>query len=116
MLAIMEHLLKKQSDLFSTSELSPLWALARDGILWSTGWSSDKSLVKRLVHDFRVLLGPKTIQQRQRYGEEVKGVHAHSMWVTLGTEMHLLRFCLGAMNERFLEGTLVQDAYMESIL
>lgn len=116
MLAIMRRLLEEQSCLFSTSGLSPLWSLARDGILWGAGWSSDKSFVKRLAHDFLVLLGPKTIQQRQRYEEEFKAVHGDGMWAMLGTELYLLNICLGVINQRFLEGTSKQDAYMESIL
>ena len=70
-IAIMRHLsLKLGSSQFLNSPMAHLWALLRDEILWFTRkWNN----YHRLCQDFRDILGPKTVQQRQRYENELRG-------------------------------------------
>ena len=65
--AIMRHL--SQNVEFTTSPMSPFWALLRDEILWLTRRSNN---CRRICRDFRDILGPKTIQQRQTYENELR--------------------------------------------
>lgn len=65
--AIMRHLSQRVG--FTTSPMAPFWALLRDEILWLTRRSNN---CYRICQDFREILGPKTIQQRQTYENELR--------------------------------------------
>jgi hypothetical protein len=68
--AILRHLSTKLGARFWTSPMAPFWALLRDEALWLTRKSEN---CHGLCQDFRDILGPKTIQQRQTYENELRG-------------------------------------------
>jgi len=69
--AILRHLSRKMGCQFLDSPMFPFWAFLRDEILWlARKWNS----YHRFCQDFRDILGPKTIQQRQRYESELRRV------------------------------------------
>jgi hypothetical protein len=49
--------------------MAPVWALLRDEILWLTRKSPNCS---QICHAFREILGPKSIQQRRSYENELR--------------------------------------------
>jgi len=69
-LQIMRHVARKFGGNISSSPMAPLWGLLRDEILWLTRKSSRSS---QLYNELHSILGPKTIQQRQRYEAELRG-------------------------------------------
>ena len=75
-IAFMRHLSTKMGHLFTSSPMAPLWALLRDEILWLIRKSNN---CHRICQNFRDILGPKTIQQRQRYESELQGATIKQM-------------------------------------
>jgi hypothetical protein len=67
-IAIMRHVARLSRD-FSTSPMAPFWALLRDEILWLTRKSKNPH---RMCQDFREIIGPKTVHQRQSYENELR--------------------------------------------
>lgn len=68
-LALMRHVTHNKG--LSTSPMAPFWALVRDDILWLMRKSDDSY---GLCQDFRSILGPKTIQQRRSYENEISRI------------------------------------------
>jgi hypothetical protein len=50
-----------------TMPLITFWPLIRDEILWTADHLGMKTLIDSSAHDFRQLLGPKSIDQRKKY-------------------------------------------------
>ena len=89
-IAIMHHLSQKLGSVFFASPMAPFWALLRDEIIWLTR-KSDK--YHQNCRDFRDVLGPKTIQQRLKYENELRGamiprVTAPNTKIFFGRSMH----------------------------
>jgi len=68
-IAIMRHLARELGTGFLNSSMTPVWALLRDEILWLTRKSPNCS---HICHAFREILGPKSIQQRRSYENELR--------------------------------------------
>ena len=119
--AIMRHLCRKLGPRFLSSPTAPFWALLRDEILWLTRKSNS---YLRLCQDFRNVLGPKTVQQRQRYENELRAaIHqprdpnakvlfGRSMCTSVHTMMELAKL----IDLQYPEQCSVQDPIVESIL
>ena len=115
--AIMRHL--SQNITFSSSPLAPFWALLRDEILWLTRKSANCS---KMCQDFRDILGPKTIQQRQRYENELRAAadfrrsgakvfYGRSMYTSVHTMMESARIinqCQSSVHDPLIESVLVE--------
>ena len=112
--AIMQHLSRKKT--FSSSPMAPFWALLRDEILWLTRKSGNCS---KLCQDFRDIIGPKTIHQRQKYENELrtaanlplsaeKVFYGRSMY----TSVHTMLESAKIIDQRQLFG----DSLIESVL
>lgn len=121
-LAIMRHLQRKMGDSFSTSPMAPFWALLRDEILWRKRKSPS---FYRLCQEFRSILGPKTVQQRQRYELELRAAmmvdikHPNPKIFfgrTMYSSIHTLMESSKIINERFQLPGSVQDPLIESVL
>jgi len=120
--AIMRHLWRKLGPEFLRSSMAPFWALLRDEILWLTRKSNN---YHRLCQDFRNMLGPKTIQQRDRYESELrcamirqsqdpnaKIFFGRSMCTSVHTMMEVARI----IDQRYPDRFSIQDPLIESIL
>jgi len=121
-IAIMRHLQRKMGDSFSTSPMAPFWALLRDEILWRKRKSPS---FYRLCQEFREILGPKTVQQRQRYERELRATmmvdikHPNPKIFfgrTMYSSIHTLMESAKIINERFHLPNSVQDPLIESVL
>lgn len=120
-LAIMRHVSGKLGAL-ADSCMAPFWAFLRDEIIWLTR-ASNKSF--RLCHEFRELLGPKTVQQRHSYEIELRGAmktpsRFQNDKVLFGrsiyTSVHTLIHIATVINHRHYRRSDVQDALSESVL
>ena len=69
--AILGQLSMNLGHRFSASLMVPFLALMRDEVLWLTRNSEG---CYQLCNEFREILGPKSIQQRQTYENELRGV------------------------------------------
>ena len=115
--AIMRHL--SQNPEFFNSPMAPFWALLRDEILWLTRKSADFS---RICQDFRDILGPKTIQQRQKYEQELRAAgpfnspaekvfRGRSMYTSVHTMVEsakIVRQCQISVHDPLVESVLVE--------
>jgi hypothetical protein len=118
--AIMRHLSRKLGCQVLGSPMAPFWALLRDEILWLTRkWNN----YNRLCQDFRDILGPKTVQQRQRYESELRGAMLPQPQHTNGkiffgrsicTSVHTLIELAKIIDRGYVRS--VEDPIMESIL
>jgi hypothetical protein len=112
--AIMRHL--SQAKTFSSSPMAPFWALLRDEILWLTRKSAN---CPRLCQDFRDVIGPKTLHQRQTYENELRtaaSFRSSAENVFYGrcmyTSVHTMIESAKIINRRQLYG----DSLIESVL
>jgi hypothetical protein len=121
-IAIMRHLQRKMGDSFSTSPMAPFWALLRDEILWRKRKSPS---FYRLCQEFRDILGPKTVQQRQRYERELRAAmmvdikHPNPKIFfgrTMYSSIHTLMESAKIINERFHYQRTDSDPLIESVL
>ena len=115
--AIMRHL--SQNTTFLSSPMSAFWALLRDEILWITRKSANYA---NTCQDFRDILGPKTIQQRQKYENELRTAanfrrssaklfHGRSMYTSIHTLMESARIinqCQLSVCDSLIESVLVE--------
>jgi hypothetical protein len=121
-LAIMRHLSQKPENSFYASPMTPFWALLRDEIIWLT---RKFSCCHRMCQDFRDILGPKTIQQRLRYENELRAAmtpesrlcdtkvfFGRSMHTSVHTPVELARI----INQRYPLQDSSQDPLLESAL
>jgi hypothetical protein len=116
-LAIMRHLSQK-SRANSTSAAAPLWRLIRDELLWKTE-DDNWHLANRLSQEFRGVLGPKTVQQRQSYEDQLREsatpeFRSRDGWVVFGYIMGPL-FKLQQVINQHKENS-ERDPYTESVL
>jgi hypothetical protein len=115
--AIIRHL--SQNPAFFTSPMAPFWALLRDEVLWLTRKSPD---FFQVCQDFRDILGPKTIQQRQKYEQELRATgpfnypaekvfHGRNMYTSLHTMMESAKIvsqCQNSAHDPLIESVLVE--------
>lgn len=121
-IAIMRHVSHKLGHLFHASPMVPFWALLRDEIFWLIRKSNN---FYRMCQDFRDILGPKTIQQRQRYENELRAAiiptfHPFDAKVFFGrsmhTSVHTMMESAKIINQRYPLQILSQDPPIESVL
>jgi hypothetical protein len=118
-MAIMSHLAQKLNDGFSSSPLAPFWAFLRDEILWRTRKSEN---FYAICQDFRDILGPKTIEQRQTYESELRSsmtprfnskvFYGRCMYSSVHTLMEAARI----VNQRYPIQNGRLDPLIESVL
>ena len=118
--AIIRHLSREMGCQFLSSPMGPFWALLRDEILWLTRkWNN----YHRLCQDFRDILGPKTVQQRQKYESGLRIATLSQPQYTNGkiffgrsiyTSVHTLIELAKIIDRGYLRS--VEDPIIESIL
>jgi len=120
--AIMRHLWRKLGSEFLRSPMAPFWALLRDEILWLTRKSNN---YQRLCEEFRNMLGPKTVQQRERYERELRGAMIRYsqdpnpkifFGRSMGTSVHTMMELARIIDQRYPDQWSIQDPLIESIL
>lgn len=120
--AIMRHLSDKPGSTFSTSAMAPFWALLRDESLWLTRKSDS---CHQLCQNFRDILGPKTILQRQRYEDELRGALVPQLRIpqakvffgrNMYTSVHTMIESAKIVNQRHSLQASIQDPLIESII
>jgi hypothetical protein len=120
--AIMRHLSGKLGSTFSTSPMAPFWALLRDESLWLTRKSDS---CRRLCQDFHDILGPKTILQRQRYEDELRGAMLPQLRIpqakvffgrNMYTSVHTMIESAKIINHLHTLQASAQDPLIESIV
>lgn len=121
--AMMGHISRKMGRAaFLASPMAPFWALLRDEVLFLARKSVN---CNRLCQDFRDILGPKTMQQRQQYENELRGAmmprfqfsvpkvfYGRSMHSSVHTLMEAARI----VNQRSPLQSTSQDPLIESVL
>ena len=102
--------------------MAPFWALLRDEIIWLIRKSVNCS---RICQDFREILGPKTIQQRQRYENELRATMRPEYLPfnakvffgrSMHTSVHTMLESARIINQRYPIQILSQDSLIESVL
>lgn len=120
--AILRHISTKLGSQFSASRMAPFWALLRDEALWLTRKSEN---CYRLCQDFREILGPKTIQQRQRYEDELRGALVSQYGLpsakvffgrSMYTSVHTMIESARIINQRHVLQSSAHDPLIESIV
>ena len=121
-IAIMRHVSRRLGSQFSTSPMGPFWAMLRDEILWRTRKSSNRNY---LFQRFREILGPKTIQQRHHYENELRGAMIPTSNLsnskvfygrTMYSSVHSLMEAARIIHERFPIQNALHDPIIESVL
>ena len=121
--AMMRQMSKRMGGVeFSRSPLAPFWALLRDEVLLLTRKSIN---CNDFCQEFRDILGPKTIQQRQLYENELRDVmtpqfqssshkvfHGRIMHSSIHTLMDAARF----INQRYPLRHYSEEPLLESVL